>query len=172
MTASTAAWLRTRWAVTATPTMSPWRVWRHCWHSDSQNAMPMVTGGEGGQSQGRPESWPPAVSLDRFSPSWQLHHTGYTSPRAICTGQGRLPAWTVKCRAGPNQRSPGESMGSLWRVSRALGRDGEGGWGALGIVTHCPTLGPWPTCHLLRAGQGPEVPDPPWSPGPEQPAAQ
>lgn len=34
----------------------------------------------------------------------------------------RLPAWTAKCRGGPNPRSPGGSTGFLWRVSGVPGR--------------------------------------------------
>ena len=86
-----------------------------------QNATPAVTGV--GRVWARAKSWLQAAGSRRLSPSSQRPRTGCTSPRAICTGRERLPAWTAKCRAGPNQRSPGESMGSLWRVSGASGRD-------------------------------------------------
>lgn len=72
-------------------------------------------GGAGG-IWARGKSWLHATGSGQLSPALQLPRTGCTSPRAICMGQGKLPAWTAKCRAGPNQRSPGESMGSLWRV--------------------------------------------------------
>lgn len=59
-------------------------------------------------------------------------------------GQGRLPAWTAKCRVGLNQRSPGESTASPWRV-RAWGALGDGGGrGGRGGDSAWLTALPWP----------------------------
>lgn len=87
----------------------------------------LCVGGGGGQGQSGGCGLKAALPL----PPPQLPPTGCTSPRVICTGLERLPAWTAKCRGGPSPRSPGESTAFLWRVSGVLGRAAEPG-GALG----------------------------------------
>lgn len=80
-------------------------------------------GWAGSGSGARAGRWPPLLRAARHLS--QLPPTGYTSPRAICMGLERLPAWIAKCKGGPSPRSPGESMAFPWRVSGALNRGRE-----------------------------------------------
>lgn len=104
-------------------------------------------------------------------PRSHLYGPGETA-RLDCQAQGRPQpevTWRINGIPVEGERASGmgrecgeswEQYGRKKRVRRDL------------TVAHCSALSLGPTCCMHRASQGTEVPDPAWSPDPEQCAAQ
>lgn len=118
-----------------------------------------------------------AVPFLAAAPYW-LH-----KPQSHLYGPGETARLDCQVQGRPKPEVTWRINGIPVEGKRVLGRgrEHEKPWGqwrrkkrvrrGLGMASYI-ALALGPTCYMHRAGQGPEVPDPAWSPDPEQCAAQ